>query len=67
MRTRYEYLLLLCFGWTFVWSVGAGGGAGLGAGLRVRCLYGTDARTSVQVCGRTRALQHPYWSTFYTQ
>ena len=37
-----------------------GAGAGLGAGLRVRCLYGTDARMSVQVRGRTRALQHPY-------
>ena len=35
-------------------------GAGHGAGLRVRCLYGTDAHLSVQVCGRTRALQHPY-------
>ena len=37
-----------------------GAGAGLGAGLRVRCLYGTDARMSVQVRGRTRASQHPY-------
>ena len=42
--------------WYFGLSVPA---LALGAGLRVRCLYGTDARESVQVCGRTCA-QHPY-------
>ena len=53
VRQRLRRYLLFC---TLVCRAGAGHGAG----LRVRCLYGTDAHLSVQVCGRTRALQHPY-------